>query len=142
MTLGEKIKHLRARINMTQLELSELIGVTLRSVKYYEKNERYPEDEVINKIAAILDTTVSFLKDDAKDIEFTKQELFLQAAKEQYGTKGANDVKKTLENVRGLLYDNDLSNESKEAFLSVIEELYFESKDIAKKYGREKTDEN
>jgi len=138
MTLGEKLKYLRARKNMTQLELSEKIGVTLRSVKYYEKNERFPEDDVLNKISNTLDTSVTFLKNDEKDIEFTKQELFLQAAKEQYGTKGAKDAKKTLDNVRGLLYDDDLSSESKEAFLSVIEELYFESKDIAKKYGKKK----
>ena len=138
MTLGEKLKYLRARKNMTQLELSEKIGVTLRSVKYYEKNERFPEDDVLNKISNTLDTSVTFLKNDEKDIEFTKQELFLQAAKEQYGTKGAKDAKKTLDNVRGLLYDDDLSGESKEAFLSVIEELYFESKDIAKKYGKKK----
>ena len=136
MTLGEKIKHLRIRNDMTQPELSDSIGVTLRSVKYYEKNERYPEDNVIGKIAQSLGTTIEFLKDDNKSIEFTKQELFLKAAKEQYGTKGANDVKKTLENVRGLLYDDELSGDSKEAFLSVIEELYFESKDIAKKYGK------
>ena len=114
------------------------LGVTLRSVKYYEKNERFPEDDVLNKISNTLDTSVTFLKNDEKDIEFTKQELFLQAAKEQYGTKGAKDAKKTLDNVRGLLYDDDLSSESKEAFLSVIEELYFESKDLAKKYGKKK----
>ena len=47
MTLGSKIKILRNERNMTQPELATALGVTVRTVAYYENNERQPKKDMI-----------------------------------------------------------------------------------------------
>ncbi|MCD8501614.1 MAG: helix-turn-helix domain-containing protein [Bacillaceae bacterium] len=43
MTLGNKIKQLRNEHNMTQPDLANKLGVTVRTVAYYENDERQPK---------------------------------------------------------------------------------------------------
>lgn len=60
--IGDKIKTLRQRINMTQEELGDKIGVTKATINKYETgiiaNLRRP---IIEKLAMALDTTPSYL---------------------------------------------------------------------------------
>ena len=136
MAYSEKIKILRKRKGLSQEAFGKLIGVKIRSVAYYESGGRYPEDDVFEKMADLFDVTVEFLKDDKQSVEFTKEELFIMEAKEQYGAKGAKEAKKTIDNVRGLLAGGELNDKSKDAFFGVMQEIYFDSKERAKKYGK------
>lgn len=139
MEICEKIRILRKRKAYSQTELGELAGIKLRTVIYYESGQRIPKEENILKgLASALDTTVEFLTDDNQSIEYTNEELFIMKAREKYGSKGASDAKKTIEQVRGLMAGGELDNEDKEAFFIVMQDIYFDSKKRAKKYGRKK----
>ena len=52
MLFGEKLKKLRTDARLSQSELAEKLGVTRRSIIYYESGERYPKsrDIIINVI--------------------------------------------------------------------------------------------
>jgi len=86
-TIGERIIFLRDNLDMTQVKLAELIGITKMTMHKYEKNLCEPRGELIAKMADVLNTTTDFLlgrtndssplmKDDAAE-NTNKQELDL-----------------------------------------------------------------
>jgi len=136
MKFSEKVKVLRNRKELLQEELGKLIGVKVRSVAYYESGGRYPEDEVLERMAKLFGVTVDFLKDDSQSVEYSKEELFIMEAKDKYGCKGAREAKQAIDKVKGLMAGGDLDENSKDAFFEVMQEIYFDSKERAKKYGK------
>lgn len=90
MTFGEKIKTLRAQKKMSQTDLAKSIGVSLRTVRGWEVEGRYPRDrELYNKLSNSLGCDVSYL--------MTDEENFITAAAEQYGSRGAKQAQAILE---------------------------------------------
>ena len=58
MTVGEKIKLLRKRARMTQAKLAEILNVTTRSVIYYERNQRNPADDILEKLSELFSVPI------------------------------------------------------------------------------------
>ncbi len=138
MKLSEKIVILRKRRGLTQEQLGGMAGVKKRAIIYYENDQRTPSNEVLAGIAEALNVTVDFLLDDFQDVEFTKEEIFISEAKSKYGSKGAAEAANTISRVRALMAGGELNENDKDAFFEVMQEIYFDSKDKAKKYGRNK----
>lgn len=136
MKLNEKISILRNRKGLTQEQLGAFAGVKKRAIVYYENGQRTPSDEILSGIAKGLDITIEFLLDDSQDIEFTKEEIFINEAKIKYGTKGAAEAAKTINRIKALMAGGELDNGDKDAFFDVMQEIYFDSKERAKKYGK------
>lgn len=136
MNFSEKVRVLRKRSGLTQEEFGERIGVKVRSVAYYESDDRHPDDEVLEKMADLFDVTVDFLKDDTQAVTPTKEELFIMDAKDKYGYKGASEAKQAIQKIKGLMAGGNLDDTSKDAFFEVMQEIYFDSKERAKKYGQ------
>ena len=67
--IGNKIKELRADLNMTQAQLAEQVGVARVSIVAIETGRFIPTIETALRISFALDTPVDqifWLKDDAK----------------------------------------------------------------------------
>lgn len=62
MKLNEKIKYYRKDLNLTQQELADLSGISLRALSNYEKGLREPSMEVLIRIAKALMIPVNNLK--------------------------------------------------------------------------------
>ena len=59
MLFGDKIKELRTIAGMSQQELANNAGLSLRSIQNYESNKRYPKDvSILNKLCKLLNTTI------------------------------------------------------------------------------------
>ena len=54
MTTGEKIREARKRVNLTQKQLGELIGVSGAMIGQYETGIRNPKTETLKKLTKIL----------------------------------------------------------------------------------------
>ena len=61
--IGEKIKALRKRDDMTQERLAEALGVTNQAVSKWESGSSYPDIEYISPIANIFNVTIDYLFD-------------------------------------------------------------------------------
>ncbi|MCL2816242.1 MAG: helix-turn-helix domain-containing protein [Oscillospiraceae bacterium] len=61
--IGEKIKALRKRDDMTQERLAEVLGVTNQAVSKWESGNSYPDIEYISPIANIFNVTIDYLFD-------------------------------------------------------------------------------
>lgn len=59
--IGEKIKEIRKKNKLTQSELAKKIDKTLSSIQKYEKGDVDISFNVLNKIAQVLNTDLSYL---------------------------------------------------------------------------------
>lgn len=131
MKFGDKIKELRKKNNLTQEALGNLIGVSKRTIINYEKGISYPQDrEIYTKLASTLNCDENYIK--------TENEDFITTASEQYGSRGAAQAQKILDQTAAMFAGGELSDEDKMAFLHEIQSLYFDSKDRAKKFTPKK----
>lgn len=98
MTVGERIKELRLQKKLTQTELAKLVGLTYIQIGRYETNKSNPSADVLNKLAAALDTTTDFLmkgtEDEAVAAQLTDKELLKQFKQvEQLSPEDKNLIK-------------------------------------------------
>ena len=61
MTIGERVKELRIKKDLTQLELAELLGYKSKSSVAHIENGRDIPRSMVVKLAEVLDTTPSYL---------------------------------------------------------------------------------
>jgi len=61
MTLGTRLKQLREERNITRKELSNLMNITYSSLSKYETNERFPEKELLVRLADYFDVSLDYL---------------------------------------------------------------------------------
>ncbi|WP_019420145.1 helix-turn-helix domain-containing protein [Paenibacillus sp. OSY-SE] len=59
--LGDRIKNLREKQNITQKELAKKSQLTIVQLSRYETNDRKPDPDSLRKIADALDTTTDYL---------------------------------------------------------------------------------
>lgn len=74
-TLGERIKSARLREGLTQEELAKAINTTKAAISRYESGKRNPSGGLLEKIAAVLNTTVVELYVGMTADEFTRKSM-------------------------------------------------------------------
>ena len=137
MTIGEKIKLLRKRAGLTQAELAEKLTVTTRAIIYFEKNQRHPSEEVIQRLAEIYEISEEVLADDRRGLELTKEEKFIQRAKTEDNKRGKTEAEKFLEKCRVFFAGGSVSDEDMDLVFESLTEIFFDAKRKAKdKYGK------
>jgi transcriptional regulator with XRE-family HTH domain len=76
MTLGEKIKFVRQRREMSQAELAKIIDVYQKNISRYEVDNTVPSAIILKKIAAALGVTTDFLlSENENEVTIHDQEL-------------------------------------------------------------------
>ena len=85
MKFGEKVRLLRNEKKLSQTELGKMCGLSLRTIRNYEVDGRYPKQrEVYAKLATALGCEINFL--------LSEDEEFVLQAQQSYGYKGAKDA--------------------------------------------------
>lgn len=129
MKFGEKVRKLRTQKAMTQRELAEKAGVSLRTIISYEKGESYPKSrQVYSRLADIFEIDVNYL--------LTENERFVTQAAETYGYRGGKQAQKLVEDVSGLFAGGELDEEDKDAIMQALMTAYWDAKKENKKYGK------
>lgn len=72
---GIRLKQLRKNKGYTQQQLAELLGISTSAVGMYEQGRREPENSILSKICAILDTTTDYLIGISPDISVKSQDV-------------------------------------------------------------------
>lgn len=135
MLFGDRIKELRNLADMSQQELANRTGLSLRSIQNYESNQRYPKDvAILNKLCAALGTTIEDL--------MKEEDQFILEATSKFGSRGKNDAEKLIEEVGGLFAGGELNEEDKDKVFRAITEMYWKAKDNNKKYTPKKYKKN
>ena len=135
MLFGDRIKELRNLADMSQQELANRTGLSLRSIQKYESNQRYPKDvAILNKLCAALGTTIEEL--------MKEEDQFILEAASKFGSRGKNDAEKLIEEVGGLFAGGELNEEDKDKVFRAITEMYWKAKDNNRKYTPKKYKKN
>lgn len=131
-----KVKQLRKEKGISQSVLAQELGVTLRTVQSYETGKSYPKRrEIYQKLAEYFSCDQNYL--------MTEDATFLTDATSQYGTRGANQTKKLLEELSGLFAGGELAEEDKDEMMKAIQDAYWIAKENNRKYVPKKyRDEN
>lgn len=131
MTFGEKLKDLRVRKGLSQENVAKILGVSRRTIIYYENGTSYPRNrDVYNKLAKEFGVDVNYLR--------TENEEFMEDVGQLYGRRGQMQAQDILEQSRGLFAGGTLSPEDEIAFIQEIQQMYLDSKKKAKKFTPKK----
>lgn len=127
MKFGDKIKEQRIQRGLTQDELSSELGISKRTLCYYEQGKTHPKSrEVYKKLASFFEMDVNYF--------LTEDEEFLTEVAEKYGRRGLSQAQAVLEQATALFAGGELSDEDKLSFIHELQELYLDSKDRARKF--------
>ena len=138
VTIGDKVRFLRKSRNMTLAALSRASGLSDRAIRYIENNERTPGVDAVRKLAAALDVSTDyFMEEDLFMQELHKEEVLAQA-RDKYGSRGMAQARKVYESARALYAGGRLNEEKRDAFRDLMMEMFFDSKEEAKKYTPKK----
>ena len=125
MKFGEKLKEQRKKRKVLQEDVAKAIGITRQTLVNYESGATYPQDRSIYfKLADFYGVEVNYL--------LTEDEEFLTAAAENYGKRGQDQAKAILDQAAALFAGGELSDNDQKAFLHSMQDLYLESKAIAR----------
>ena len=98
---------------ITQTELAEKIGVTLRTISKYEKQGVIPRGANLQKLAEVLGVSIAYLSnDEIVDPAYGLEESpYIESARAVYGKRGAADVEQLLTQTRALFAGGDVPEE-------------------------------
>lgn len=131
MKFGEKLRDLRQRNGLTQAELAEKAGISLRTVNYYESGTTYPKKrEIYKTLADILKVDVNYLRNEDDE--------FITMASQKYGYRGAKQAEELVAQIGGLFAGGELSESDKDAVMQSLQKAYWDAKEENKKYTPKK----
>lgn len=121
MTFAEKIRELRNKKGLSQTELGKAVGVSLRTVRNWELEGRYPKQrELYGKLAEVLDCDINYL--------MTEDAIFIARAEADYGYEGRKGAEKIMAEVNGLFSGGSLAEEDMDAFVLAVQQAYIDAK--------------
>ena len=126
MNSGEKLRHLRMTQKLTQKELAKTLGVSTRQIQNYEGNIQNPSKKITLKIMTIFNVSADYLliEDNASVLE----------VKEDGSLRGKKRIEDIIKETHAIFANGELSQEDKDAVFQIMQEIYWESKIISKKY--------
>ena len=127
MEFSEKIKNARTAKGISQRELAEASGVTLRTVQNYETGGRLPRHrETYARLAAALGIS--------EDVLLDENAAFVLRASEQYGGRGAKQAMDIVNDIAAMWAGGEMDEEDMDAIMQSMQEAYWEAKKNNRKY--------
>ena len=132
-TTGEKIKERRITLNMTQKDLADQVGTTVRTISSYEAAGSKPRGLNLRKLCSVLNVSEAYLlKDEIEDETYGLDETpYIENARATYGKKGADDISRLLLETQAMFAGGEIPEEDKDLFFQAITEAYFANKNKA-----------
>jgi transcriptional regulator with XRE-family HTH domain len=130
MKFNERVKKLREGRGLTQVQLSELTGISARMIQKYESGNARPRLDAAEKIAKALNITADQLLGNA--------DMLVAQAAEKYGSRGAKQAQQLTEEVTGLFAGGEMAQEDMDVMMKAIQDAYWIAKEKNKKYTPKK----
>ena len=138
-TFAQKLKEERKNIGLTQGQLAEKLGLSMRIITAYEKNEKKPRISTVKKLATFFGVSCKYLNDDECTDRYEEMDVdqYVIIANDHFGYRGAKDIGKLLTANSALFAGSDISQEEKDKFFEAVMESYVLAKTVARdKYSK------
>ena len=127
MNLSEKLRNARAAKHMSQTELANKTGMSLRTIQNYEMGTRLPKSRsTYDKLAEALEMDVAILLDENAE--------FVLRASESYGGRGAKQAMDMVADIKALWAGGEMAEEDMDEIMQALQEAYWEAKKNNRKY--------
>lgn len=131
MKFGEKLRGLREQKGLSQTELGNRVGLSLKTIRGYEIYDVYPRKrEVYSRLAEALDVDASYL--------INEGEAFVLDAAGVYGSRGRKGAEKLVTELSGLFAGGDMAEEDMDEMMLALQEAYWIAKRNNRKYTPKK----
>ena len=130
MKFNERLKKLRDEKGLTQVQLSELTGISARMIQKYESGNARPRLDAAEKLAKALNVTTDQLLGNG--------DMLVAQAAEKYGSRGAKQAQQLTEEVTGLFAGGEMAQEDMDVMMKAIQDAYWIAKEKNKKYTPKK----
>ena len=130
MKFNERLKSIREEKGLTQQQLSDRSGVSVRTIQNYESGSYSPRFGIVDKLAEALEVTSPEL--------LGQSGMLVAEAADKGGSKNAREMSKLVEEVVGMFAGGTLPKEDRDAYMAAISKAYFESNEENKKYTPKK----
>lgn len=133
-TTGEKIRERRTHLGLTQTELANKIGVTLRTITKYEKQGVMPRGRNLRELAKVLGVSEVYLaNEEIEDETYGLEEApYIDSVRAAYGARGANDMQNLLLQTQAMFAGGDVPQADKDKFFQAVMEAYVATKEDAR----------
>jgi len=130
MKFNERLKMYREEKGLTQVQLSELTGITTRQIQKYEGGKARPRLDAADKIAKALNVSTDELLGHA--------DMLVAQAADKYGARGAKQAKQLTDEVTGLFAGGDMAEEDMDIMMQAIQQAYWMAKEKNRKFTPKK----
>jgi len=128
MTFAERIKEIRLKANMTQEQFGKALGVTKRTVINYESGSRVSKDMgFYKKVSERFGIPFESLLDERNE--------FIAEAYAEDGEREKHKAEELIAEAVALFAGGELSDEDKTAVFMALQEAYWTTKILNKKYA-------
>lgn len=129
---SKRLKALRQMSGLTQKELADEIGLTLRTIQNYELGLSMPKSKsTVARISEFFQVPVSSL--------FEADDFYVMDAQEKGGTKASSEMRILLSDMSALFAGGTLSDEDKDMVMKTLNDLYW-GKNKPRNYPPRKSD--
>ena len=132
--IGKKIRDRRIDMNLTQTELSERVGVSLRTISKYEKNLVTPHVLNLRRLCTVLGVSEAYLTNpEIEDVTYGLDAApYVSEVRSAYGKKVGMDMQQLLDGVQTMFAGGSTPQEDKDLFFQAVMQAYMETKQDAK----------
>lgn len=138
MTFSEKIRKAREVVGLTQSGLASACGVSQRTIASYETGNAIARRKTTERLAKALRVSTTYLLDETctDPLQNIERDGYIEEARRLYGSAGARDIDRLMQENTALFAGGELSQEEKDAFFQALMTAYVTAKEAArKKYG-------
>lgn len=121
MTFSDKLRTIRIKRGLSQTDLANAIGTSMRTIQNYESGHRLPKSlDTYTKLAHALGVGEDELKDDTTD--------FLVSAGERYGTIGMRQAQEFIADFRAMCAGGKYDEDDLDFIMEALQNTYWETK--------------
>ncbi len=131
MKFSAQLRRLREAANLTQEQVANAIGVSLRTYKNYEAGSTYP------RFTRIYERIAHFYKIQPEQL-YNQEDRFLSDVQAIYGTSGRHQAEAVLQQFNALFAGGTLSEDERDQVMQQIQNIYWETKTLNKRNGDNK----
>ncbi len=118
MNFGERMKSARIAAQMTQQQLADAVGVSLRTITNYEIQGRYPKQHAIyQKLADVLHVDINYL--------LAEGNVFTTPLPQGEDSNSREKFNAVLSQAQALFSGGEFSDEDKDELMRAIQDAYW-----------------
>ena len=128
----------RAKLRMTQQELADTVGVTIRAISGYETGKMKPRGVNLRELSRVLGVSEAYLlNDEIEDDTYGLEEApYVDSVRAAFGRRDADAMQRLLEANQALFAGGDVPQEDKDKFFNAVMAAYVATKsDASERFG-------